>query len=179
LTRAWIGLGANLGERGAAIARALAALDQTPAIAVAVASSAWRARPWGDPDQPDFINAVAAVDTTLSAHELLARMQSIEQALGRKRSVRRWGPRVIDLDLLLFGRQVIDRPGLVVPHPRLAQRAFVLIPLAELAPSLRVPGQGRVDRLAAALDDSERAAVAPEPALELPFRHQARIDSHG
>ena len=145
MTVAYVGLGANLGDREAAIRAAAAALPATRL------STIRETEPWGYADQPPFLNAVAEVETDLSPRALLERLLEIERSLGRRRGGPRWGPRTIDLDLLLFGAQTIDEPGLIVPHPRLAERAFVLEPLAELAPSLLVVGKGTVQALLAEL----------------------------
>lgn len=145
---AYIGLGSNLGDRHAHLAGAVAALRSHPQIAELRASHAYESEPWGDPDQPRYLNAVAQVQTSLPPLDLLDLLLSIERAHGRERAVdRRNGPRTLDLDLLLYGERVIDLPQLSVPHPRLAQRAFVLLPLAELAQQARVPGLGAVETL--------------------------------
>lgn len=146
--RAWIGLGSNLGEpllQIAAARRQLALLPQTQLVAF---SRCYQSLPWGDPDQPDFINAVAAVDTTLRPQELLAELLAIEVRQGRERSAaRRNGPRTLDLDLLLYADLELASPGLVLPHPRIAERPFVLLPLAEIAPDLVIPGVGPIRSL--------------------------------
>ena len=103
-------------------------------------------------DQPRFLNGAVALDTELSAHALLEELLSVERRLGRVRDGTRWGPRIVDLDLLLYGDEVVDEPGLRVPHPRLRERRFALEPLAELDPELLVPGAGRVSDLLTALD---------------------------
>jgi len=145
VARAHIGLGSNLGDRDAALRGALELLG-TEVVAV---SSFRETDPVGYLDQPRFLNAAAALDTELPPRELLARLLEVERELGRTRDGPRYGPRTIDLDLLLYGDLVIDEPGLVVPHPRLAERRFVLEPLAELDPDLVVPGLGRVTDLLA------------------------------
>lgn len=119
-----------------------------------LASRLYQTPPWGKTDQPDFINAVAALDTDLSARELLAGLQCIEHAHGRRRSGPRWGPRTLDIDLLLFGQEIMDCDELTLPHPRLHERAFVLLPLAELAPELEIPGKGPVATLLRVIDCS-------------------------
>lgn len=131
--RAYLGLGGNLGDPAAAMAAALRTLDADPGISVAAVSSLYRTPPWGVAEQPDFLNAVAAVDTVLPARQLLARCLDVEKGLKRVRDIR-WGPRVIDIDVLLYGDQAIAEEGLQVPHPRMARRAFVMVPLAEIAP---------------------------------------------
>lgn len=149
--RAYVGLGSNLEQPERQVRQALAALAGIPGTRLAAHSRLYRTPPWGDTEQPSFVNAVAALDTSLSPHTLLQQLQAIEAAAGRARE-RRWGPRILDLDLLLHGDSVLDESGLSLPHPQIAQRAFVLVPLAELAPGLQVPGQGRVADLLAAVD---------------------------
>lgn len=150
--RAYIGLGGNLGDPAVAMAAALKALDASAHTNVTAVSSLYRTPPWGKPDQPDFLNAAAAVETGLSARELLAFCLDVERKLKRVRT-ERWGPRTIDLDLLWFGGQAIAEEGLTVPHPRMAERAFVLVPLAEIAPGLMVDGRTVAAR-AATLDST-------------------------
>jgi 2-amino-4-hydroxy-6-hydroxymethyldihydropteridine diphosphokinase len=147
----YIGLGSNLGEREATIRRALELLSAEPDIDVEAVSSLRETDPVGYEAQPRFVNGVAALRTDVSAQDLLKRLQAVERELGRDRRGPRFGPRTIDLDLLLYGGHVIDEPGLVVPHPRLAERRFVLEPLAELDASLEVPGAGPVRALLAGL----------------------------
>ena len=136
--RAYLGLGSNLGARRANIEEALRRLALTKGVAVVAASTIIETAPVGGPEQPDYLNAACAVETTLGARELLREALRIETEMGRVRDVR-WGPRVIDIDLLLCGSEVISQPDLVIPHPRLAQRSFVLGPLAEIAPDVRHP----------------------------------------
>ena len=145
--RAYLGLGGNLGDPAAAMASALRALDANAAVLVVAVSSLYRTPPWGKTDQPDFMNAVAAIDTTLSPRALLDLCLETERALKRVR-VERWGPRVIDMDILLFGSERINEEGLQVPHPRMGERAFVLAPLAEIAPDVIVDGETAAGRLA-------------------------------
>ncbi len=151
--RACIGLGGNIGDVDAALRAALAALDALPGTRLLRASRFYRTPAWGVEAQPDFTNAVAVLDTALPARDLLDALLDIERAHGRERAAdgSRWGPRTLDLDLLLYGEAVIDEPGLVVPHPQLHARAFVLVPLAEVAPDAMVPGRGRVATLLAGL----------------------------
>ena len=126
---------------------ALAALDDIPDTSLVKYSSFYRSIPLGPSDQPDFINAVALLDTRLTAGELLRQSQLIENRQGRVRDGQRWGPRTLDLDILLYGGRIIDEPELTVPHPGIRDRNFVLMPLLELAPDLEIPGLGRADEL--------------------------------
>ena len=147
-TRAYIGLGSNLDQPAQQIERAVVGLRELPHTQVVAVSPFYQSKPWGDPDQGDFTNAVAAIDTSLSARALLAELLAIEQKQGRDRSSgRRNGPRTLDLDLLCYGSMVLDEPGLQLPHPRIFERAFVLLPLSDLAPDLLIPGQGVVSSL--------------------------------
>jgi 2-amino-4-hydroxy-6-hydroxymethyldihydropteridine diphosphokinase len=141
VTTAYVGLGANLGDREATVRRAAELLG------AARVSTLIETEPWGYADQPRFVNAVAELETDKSPRALLERLLEIERELGRTREGPRYGPRTIDLDLLLYGDEQLEEPGLVVPHPRLRERAFVLEPLAELAPELVVPGLGSVKAL--------------------------------
>ncbi|PJL10732.1 2-amino-4-hydroxy-6-hydroxymethyldihydropteridine diphosphokinase [Stenotrophomonas maltophilia] len=145
MTAAWIGLGANLGDAANTVRAAIAALGELPGTRLTQASRLYATPAWGNEDQPPFVNAVASVDTDLSAVALLQAMLALEQRFGRVRDPAvHWGPRALDLDLLLFGEQVLDLPELKVPHPYLHERAFVLVPLAEIAADLTIPGHGRV-----------------------------------
>lgn len=137
--RCYIGLGANLTEPVAQLQRAVQALTQLPSSQLYQVSRFYSSKPMGPQDQPDYVNAVAALDTTLSATELLAALQQIEQQQGRQRKAERWGPRTLDLDILLYGQQQIATPTLTVPHYGMAQREFVLYPLADIAPDLVLP----------------------------------------
>jgi len=149
--RAFIGLGSNLGDREETLRRAVDLLRSDEVEVVAV-SSLRATDPVGVADQPRFLNGAVEVETTLGPRELLDRLLGIECDLGRTRTEEtRWGPRTIDLDLLLFGDERVDEPGLVVPHPRLAERRFALEPLAELDPALEIPGIGSVRALLAGL----------------------------
>jgi len=151
-TVAWIGIGANLGDARANVEDALERLARLPGARLLTASSLYRTAPI-DSSGDDYVNAVAALDTTLDAHALLRALFAIEQAHGRERPYRN-APRTLDLDLLLYGDAVIDdAPTLVVPHPRLHERAFVLAPLAEAAPDLVIPGRGPVAALLARVAD--------------------------
>jgi 2-amino-4-hydroxy-6-hydroxymethyldihydropteridine diphosphokinase len=157
--RAFVGLGANLGDARATLTRALAELAALPGVEALQASPLYRTQPV-DAQGPDFINAVAQLRTTLSPLALLAGLQAIEAAHGRERPYRN-APRTLDLDLLLYGEQVIDLPTLAVPHPRMHLRAFVLAPLADLAPDLFIPGRGRVAALLAGLDPQPLSRIDP------------------
>jgi 2-amino-4-hydroxy-6-hydroxymethyldihydropteridine diphosphokinase len=145
MIRAYVGLGANLGRREESI-RAAAEM-----IGARRLSRLYETEPWGVVDQPRFLNAAAELDTELDAVEVLELLLEVERRLGRLRDARRWGPRTIDLDLLLYGAEIIDLPGLAVPHPHLHERLFVLEPLHELAPDLVVPGRGSLSLLLAEL----------------------------
>ena len=139
MTLAYVGLGSNLGDRRSVLASALAELEPRRVSAVV------ETEPWGVVDQPRFLNAVAEIETEEEPRELLARLMDLEKRHGRERK-ERWGPRTLDLDLLLYGDRVVKEPGLDVPHPRLAERRFVLEGLAELCPDAEVPGLGRTVR---------------------------------
>jgi 2-amino-4-hydroxy-6-hydroxymethyldihydropteridine diphosphokinase len=147
----YIGLGSNLGEREATIRRALELLEAEGDIQVAAVSSLRETDPVGYEDQPRFLNGAAALMTELAPPALLERLHAVERRLGRERAGPRFGPRTIDLDLLLYGDEQVDEPGLEIPHPRLAERRFVLEPLAELDESLEVPGRGPIPELLAKL----------------------------
>ena len=148
----YIGLGANLGDREATIRTALALLAAEGDIEVEAVSSLRETDPVGYEDQPRFLNGAAALRTELAPRALLDRLQDVERRLGRDRSGPRFGPRTIDLDLLVYGSAKIDEPGLRIPHPRLHERRFVLEPLAELDDRLEVPGRGSVRALLAGLE---------------------------
>jgi 2-amino-4-hydroxy-6-hydroxymethyldihydropteridine diphosphokinase len=150
--RAYIGLGANIGEREQTLRRAVALLAATDRVDVVRVSELRETDPVGMVDQPRFLNGAVALETTLDPHELLGTLLRIERELGRIRG-ERWGPRAIDLDLLLYGDDVVDEPGLRVPHPRLHERRFALEPLVDLDPALEVAGHGPVSELLGALDD--------------------------
>jgi 2-amino-4-hydroxy-6-hydroxymethyldihydropteridine diphosphokinase len=152
IVRALIGLGGNLGEVRGRLDAAITSLDALPGIAVMARSRFYRTPPWGNVEQPDFVNAAIAVDTSLPATELLDALLATERAFGRVRDGERWGPRTLDLDLLAYGDEVIDSDQLTVPHPRIAERAFVLLPLADIAADAELPGVGRVSALLGAID---------------------------
>ncbi len=145
----YIGLGSNLADPIAQVRQALTALAGLPATRLLAASPLYRSRPMGPADQPDFINAVAALDTALAPLDLLDALQDIEQAQGRVRDAVRWGPRTLDLDLLLYAEQCLELPRLRVPHPGLPARNFVLYPLHDIAPELMIPGHGALRQLLA------------------------------
>jgi 2-amino-4-hydroxy-6-hydroxymethyldihydropteridine diphosphokinase len=147
----YIGLGANLGDREATIRRGLELLDGDPDVEVAAVSTLRETDPVGYEDQPRFLNGAARLETELTPHALLERLLEVERELGRDRSGPRFGPRTIDLDLLLYGDELVAEDGLEIPHPRLHERAFVLEPLYELDPALQVPGRGSVQALLAGL----------------------------
>jgi 2-amino-4-hydroxy-6-hydroxymethyldihydropteridine diphosphokinase len=146
-----IGLGANLGDRERIVQAALDRLDSEDGIEVVRVSSLRETDPVGYTDQPRFLNGVAELETDLAPRELLERLLAVERDLGRVREGPRYGPRTIDLDLLLYGDAVVDEPGLRIPHPRMTERRFVLEPLAELEPDLVIPGRGRLRDLLAGL----------------------------
>jgi 2-amino-4-hydroxy-6-hydroxymethyldihydropteridine diphosphokinase len=147
VTRAYVGLGANLGDRERMLRAAVDALAAEEGIEVVSVSTLRETEPVGVGEQPRFLNGAAELETTLTARELLDRLLAVEQRFGRVRIPGEHGPRTLDLDLLLYGDEVIDEPGLTVPHPRLHERRFVLEPLAELAPGLVVPGRGDMESL--------------------------------
>jgi 2-amino-4-hydroxy-6-hydroxymethyldihydropteridine diphosphokinase len=158
---AFLGLGANVGDRLETITSCLFVLDDVDGIAVEDVSAVYETAPWGVEDQDPFLNAVVRVRTTLSARALLEDCHRTEAAFGRDRDAeQRWGPRPLDIDLLLYGDEVIDEPDLVVPHPRIAERAFVLVPLMEVFPGGTLPPDGR--RLTQVLN-----ALAPIEGVDL------------
>jgi 2-amino-4-hydroxy-6-hydroxymethyldihydropteridine diphosphokinase len=156
-------VGSNLDDPVAQVGHALSELDELPRTHCAARSSLYRSAPMGPQDQPPYVNAVAALDTALGPDELLERLQEIERRHGRVRGAQRWGPRTLDLDILLYGDAVLSTERLTVPHPGLCERSFVLVPLLEIAPQLEVPGQGSVASLAeaCAMAVPERLEAAP------------------
>ena len=152
MTRAFVGLGANLGDREAMLRRAIDLVAAEPGVELRGVSAFRETEPVGYLDQPRFVNAAVELETDLSPHDLLARLLEVERHLGRVRGGPRFGPRTIDLDLLLYGAETIGAPGLAVPHPRLHERRFALEPLAELDPDLELPGRGPIRLLLAELD---------------------------
>jgi 2-amino-4-hydroxy-6-hydroxymethyldihydropteridine diphosphokinase len=151
MPRAYVGLGANLGPREETLRRASELLGATDGIDVVALSQLRETDPVGVLDQPRFLNGALVLETTLSPRGLLDVLLSIERTLGRVRDGARWGPRTVDLDLLVYGNEQVDEPGLRVPHPRLHERRFALEPLAELDPELEIPGHGRISDLLAHL----------------------------
>lgn len=154
--RAYVGLGANLGDREKSLRRAVELLDEHAEIVVLAVSGIRETEPWGPVEQPPYLNGVVALETELDPRELLDALLETERRLGRVRA-ERFGPRTIDLDLLLYGDRVVDEPGLTLPHPRLHERRFVLEPLVELDPRLVVPGRVSVAELLAGLEPEGRA----------------------
>lgn len=152
---AFVGLGGNVGDAAATLRSTFPALDALPDTRLLRASSLYITPAWGVTAQPDFINAVALLETALPPQDLLAHLLAIERAAGRERRADgsdRWGPRTLDLDLLLYGDLVIDQPGLHVPHPHLHERVFALLPLVEVAPDAVIPGFGLAREVLAPLE---------------------------
>jgi 2-amino-4-hydroxy-6-hydroxymethyldihydropteridine diphosphokinase len=148
---AYVGVGSNLDEPRAQVLAAITRLGQLPRTRLVLASKLYRSRPFGPVAQPDFVNAVAGILTQLAPTALLKELHGIESAMGRPGRHERWGPRIIDLDLLALGSERRKEPELTLPHPGIVERNFVLYPLAEIAPDLELPGLGRVADLAAAV----------------------------
>jgi 2-amino-4-hydroxy-6-hydroxymethyldihydropteridine diphosphokinase len=139
---AYIGIGSNLGNPVAQVQEAIAELEAIPDSILIARSSLYSSKPMGPPGQPDYVNAVVAIDTVLSPQALLQDLQTIEARQGRERAAEKWGPRTLDLDLLLYGGKVINTVALTIPHPGLHERDFVLIPLEEIAGDINIPGRG-------------------------------------
>lgn len=158
MARLYIGLGSNLERPLEQVTRALEELDRLPSTRMTGHSALYRTQPVGPPNQPDYINAVAALTTALRPLVVLGHLKVLERRHGRRR-LQKWGPRSLDLDILLCGGLTLRHPRLVVPHPLLHRRGFVLIPLNEIAPEVTVPGKGRVGDLAARLTPAEKNAV--------------------
>ncbi len=161
---AYVGLGSNLQGPAGQVRRALAALAEIPATRLVLESSLYRSRPMGPVAQPDFVNAAAGLLTQLEVHEFFAQLRSLERRLGRTPPRERWGPRLIDLDLLVFSQLRLAGEQLQLPHPGIVERNFVLYPLAEVAPELPVPGCGRVAELAARVNSEGLWRLDSEPA---------------
>ncbi|MBP8080957.1 MAG: 2-amino-4-hydroxy-6-hydroxymethyldihydropteridine diphosphokinase [Arenimonas sp.] len=158
--RAYVGLGGNVGDVEDTMMEALMVIDGLPQTSIRVQSRLYRSPPWGRTDQDDFINAVVELRTRLAARVLLDYLLEVEAKFGRVRGDGdKWGPRTLDLDLLTFGEEILDLPGMHVPHPHLHERAFVLVPLAEIAATLQIPGRGQVGDLLAAIDSSGIEAI--------------------
>jgi len=153
---ATLGLGSNIGDKSANIDQAIEMIGAEDDISVVAISRKYRSPPWGDLDQDWFVNACIGIDTKLSPRELLARCQRIESELGRVR-LRKWGPRIIDVDILTYGERTIREPDLIVPHPLIAERPFVLIPLADIAPELIINGRP----ITALINDLRDSGVEP------------------
>ena len=145
--RVYVGLGSNLEDPVAQVLEAVEELEMIPDSILVSRSSLYRGKPMGPADQPDYVNAVVAMDTLLSAENFLQELTRIEDLQGRSRDGEKWGPRIIDLDLLMYGKHKINTPGLTVPHPGMHERDFVIIPLSELAGDVNIPGQGRLTAL--------------------------------
>ncbi|GJD53220.1 2-amino-4-hydroxy-6-hydroxymethyldihydropteridine pyrophosphokinase [Methylobacterium crusticola] len=158
MAEAYLGLGSNLGDKAAMLARAAAALAATPGIRVTARSRDYRTPPWGDTEQDWFLNAALAVETALDPHALLEACLAVEARLGRVRA-RRWGPRIIDIDVLHYAGAAVSDARLVLPHRFVRERAFVLVPLAEIAPELVIGGE----TVRAALAKLDRAGIVPVP----------------
>lgn len=161
--RAYLSLGSNVGAALDTLLAAVRDLDDVAGVAVADVSGVYRTTPWGETDQPDFLNLAAAVDTALDPRSLLAVLHDVERRHGRDRSAeRRWGPRPLDIDLLLHGDAVVAEPGLEVPHPRMTERAFVLVPLFEIMPGGRLPDGSKLT--------THLQALAPIEGIDLVVR---------
>jgi 2-amino-4-hydroxy-6-hydroxymethyldihydropteridine diphosphokinase len=156
---AYVGVGSNLDDPARQVERALAALGRIRGTKLCAESRLYRSPPLGPQDQPDFVNAAAGMLTRLSERELLGALQDIERTLGRPAKRQRWGPRCIDLDLLLYGRSVMMSSELTLPHPGLTTRSFVLYPLADFAPDVEVPGLGTIRELARRTSSGELAIM--------------------
>ena len=162
MTIVYIGLGSNLADPRVQVEGGLRALAGLAETRLVHRSRLYRSAPWGRADQPEFVNAVAELDTTLAPQSLLDALLAVERRAGRERDATRWGPRVLDLDILVYGDLLLDTPGLHVPHPHLHERVFVLMPLCEIAPELQIPGKGPADVLLAQLDVATCRALDPK-----------------
>jgi 2-amino-4-hydroxy-6-hydroxymethyldihydropteridine diphosphokinase len=160
MTQAYLGIGSNVGERRSFCRRAVAQLDASQGLDVVATSSLYETSPVGGPPQRSFVNLVCGVETSLDAQDLLEVCKTIERRLGREPSEMRWGPRVIDIDILTFGDEKLNEPGLEIPHPRMTMRRFVLVPLLEIDPEASDPWG---TRYADWLDEAEGEVVRLEP----------------
>jgi len=154
MTHVYIGLGSNLDNPAAQLSKAITRLEDLPASDYLKCSAYYQSKPVGPQDQPDYVNAVAMLDTDLTALTLLDHLHAIEDQQGRVRGGERWGPRILDLDLLLYGDEQINEDRLIVPHPEMHKRGFVLYPLSEIAPDLEIPGRGPVTELLRYIDSN-------------------------
>jgi len=161
--RAWVGLGGNQQDSADLLDAALMLMAEAPGVTLKRQSRRYRTPPWGLAEQPDFVNAVAELETTLSPRQLLQLLLDTESRLGRERGGQRWGPRSIDLDLLAYDDVKMQSDELTLPHPRMHLRAFVLIPLLELEPDFEIPGRGSATECLQRIEASERAAVHALP----------------
>lgn len=152
MARVFIALGSNLSNPVSQLQQAIQSLGRLEQTSLISTSSFYRSLPMGPPDQPDYINAVVCLETALEPLPLLDSLQHIEQQQGRVRTGERWGPRKLDLDILLYDEQIISNDRLIIPHPGLHERSFVLYPLQEIAPELEIPGHGQLARLVAKCD---------------------------
>ena len=159
MTSAYIGLGSNLDDPPQQIEKAIEMLGDLADTQVEARSSMYRSAPFGPVEQANFVNAAVTLATSFGVHELLSQLKKIEHDIGREPTVR-WGPRIIDLDLLVFGDLVVDEPGLIVPHPGIAERNFVLLPLREIAPELLIPGLGRLADIAVNESEPQISQIA-------------------
>ncbi len=144
---AYVGIGSNLDDPVAQVQEAFEELDAIPDSVLVSRSSLYSSKPMGPADQPEYVNAVAAIDTLLSPEDLLTALRRIEDRQGRERGGEKWGPRILDLDLLLYGKKKISTADLTIPHPGMHERDFVIIPLAEIAGNLTIPGHGSLQTL--------------------------------
>ena len=161
----YIGLGSNLDEPVEQVHCAVSSLGAVRLSVLEICSSLYRNPPMGPADQPDYVNAVVRLLTRLDPQSLLKELQAIERSQGRVRDGRRWGPRIIDLDLLTYGDEIINEPGLHVPHPGIRERAFVLIPLNEIDPTISIPGHATIDELLADIDAGDVIRIAEPVAV--------------
>ncbi len=160
MVKTFIGLGSNLANPEQQIRQAIAHLQQVPKSELVAVSPLYKSTPLGGMAQPDYINAVAQLDTTLSPLQLLDALQTIETQQGRVRSEERWAARTIDLDLLLYDEEIINTERLIIPHPGLLQRSFVLYPLYQIAPDLMVPGYGKLEAYLAQVQDTDLEPIS-------------------